>query len=356
MRITMVESVEFEIPWRKSLEEPMRWCGEQGRRGRIHKVYTDEGIVGLCDNPMDVRGLARRIIGRDPFDFILDDSVWPLQEAIYDIIAQKLNVPIYKILGKKCRDRVPVCYWVHHFPPDVLAEEAGLAADSGFKVIKFKSRPYYDVVEQVRAISDAAPELSIIPDANGSWWLPSKAIKIIRSIEKYEIFCVESPIPQADVRGYLRLREKTDIPIAIHMGNPDPITAISTGMCDYFVIEEPGVKRTLQYAAIAEHASPYESSSGDYGRGFRVGGMPVWLEGFGRTAIAEAFQIHLASVIEAATLPSPFFIHRLREHPLVVDPLEVKDGTVRVPEKPGLGVTLDEDALKRYCVKRVIIQ
>jgi len=50
-------------------------------------------------------------------------------------------------------------------------------------------------------------------------------------------------------------------------------------------------------------------------------------------------------------LPSPLFIHRLREHPLVEDPLEVKDGRVKVPEKAGLGVTLDEKALEKYRVK-----
>lgn len=351
MKITKVETIDFDIPWREPLKKAMEWCGGQGRRGRIHKVYTDEGIVGLCDNPMDVSSIVPKIIGRDPLDFILDDSVWPLQEAIYDIIAQKLEVPIYKILGHKCRDKVPACYWVHHFPPEVLAKEAELAVEGGFKVIKFKSRPYYDAVDQVKAIADAAPELGIIPDANGSWWLPSKATRIVRKIEKYNIFCIESPLPQADVTGYLKLRERIDVPIAIHMGIPDPVTAISSGMCDYFVIEEPGVKKTLQYAAIAENASAYQTSSGNYGKGFRIGGRPVWLEGFGRTAIAEAFQIHLAAVVDMATLPGPFFIHRLREHPLVEDPLQVKDGMVEVPEKPGLGVTLDEKALEKYRVK-----
>ena len=353
MKITKVETIDFDIPWKEHLAKPMEWCGGQGRAGRIHKVHTDEGIVGLSDNSMDVSGIVPKLIGKDPIDFILDDSVWPLQEAIYDIIAQKLRVPIYKILGHKCRDQVPVCYWVHHFPPDILAKEAASAVEGGFNVMKFKSRPYYDPVDQVRAISDAMSDLAIVPDANGSWWLPARAARIVRRIERYNIFCIESPLPQADVKGYLNLRNRIDIPIATHMGTPDPITAISSGMCDYFVLEVPGIKRTLQYAAIAENASAYEVSSGDFGKGFRLGGRPVWLEGFGRTAIAEAFQVHLAAVIEMATLPGTFFLHRLRQHPLVEDPLQVKDGLVEVPEKPGLGVTLDERALKKYRVKQV---
>jgi L-alanine-DL-glutamate epimerase-like enolase superfamily enzyme len=346
-----VETINFKIPWRQQLRKPMKWCGEQGEKGKIHKVYTDEGIVGLCDNPIDVSNIKQLLLGRDPLDLIFDDAVWPLQEAMYDIVAQKLKIPIFKLLGKKCRDKVPACYWIHHFPPDILAEEANLAAERGFKIIKFKTRPYYNIFDQTKAIADATPELAIVPDANGSWWLPTKAANIINKIQKYNIFCVESPIPQGDVTGYLSLRQRIDIPIAIHMGTPDPITAISTGMCDYFVLEVPGVKKTIQYSAIAENASAYQTSSGNFGVGFKLGGRPLWLEGFGRTAVAEAFQIHLAAVIEMALLPGTYFIHLLRQHPLVEDPLKVKDGLVNVPDKPGLGVSLDERALKKYTVK-----
>lgn len=350
MKIVKVESFFIDIPWKEEVRKYMAWAA-QGSRTWVYKIHTDEGIVGLCENPRDARALASQLIGKNPFDFVLDDSLWPLQEALYDIMAQYLKVPIYKVLGHKYRDKVPVCYWSHHFSPDILAKEALKAAEEGFTVHKFKARPHYDPVEQVKAIAGAVPEMAIIPDANGSLWLPSKAISFAKKLERYNIFCLESPIPQSDVEGYLTIKAKVDIPLAIHMGDPDPIVSLATDMVDYYVIEVPGVWATFRYAAAAEVAGGTMTASGAEGRGYTVGGRPVWLEGFGRTAIAEAFQVHLAAVIKMSTLPSPFFLHRLREHTLAEDPLQVKEGLVEVPEKPGLGITLDERALKKYMIQ-----
>jgi len=349
LKVERVEAFQIDIPWREELRKYMAWAG-QPSRSWLYKVHTDEGFIGLCENPGDARASIPQLIGRNPFDFILDDGVYPLQEALYDIMAQALKVPLYMVLGHKVRDKVPVCYWSHHFPPEVLAGEALKAAEGGFKVHKFKVRPYYDPVEQVKAIADAVPENSIIPDANGSLWLPSKTIEFVNKVAGYRIFCLESPIPQSDVEGYRAIKRRVDVPLAIHMGDPNPIVSLAREMVDYYVLEVPGVWATMRYAAVAEVAGGTMTASGGAGRGFTMGGRPVWLEGFGRTGVSEAFQVHLAAVVRMATLPSPFFLHRLREHPLVEDPVQVKDGLVEVPGKPGLGVTLDEAALRKYLV------
>jgi len=349
LRITRVESFHVDIPWREPLREHMDWAG-QAHRSWLYKLHTEDGLVGLCESFNDVRVLAKSLVGENPFDHMLDDSVWPLQEALYDLMAQALGLPLYRLLGRRQRDKVPVCYWSHHFPPELLAQEAALAAEGGFTVHKFKARPRFDAVKQAKSIADATPENAIIPDANGSFWLPSKAVAFARSVEKLNILCLESPIPQLDIEGYLAIRSRVDMPLAIHMGEPNPIAALAAGMADYYVLEIPGIAATLGYAEIAENAAGKMAASGNQGKGYVVGGRPVWLEGFGRTGISEAFQVHLAAVVRMATLPSPLFLHRLREHPLVEEPLPVRDGQVEVPERPGLGVTLDETALRKYIV------
>ena len=151
MKITQVEDFQFDIPWREPLREYMDWAGGQGHRSWLYKVHTDDGLVGLCEGPDDVRTLAKTLIGRNPFDYMLDDSVWPLQEALYDLMAQALHIPIHRLLGRTQRGKVPVCYWSHHFPPGVLAREAASAADGGFTAHKFKARPRYSATEQVKA-------------------------------------------------------------------------------------------------------------------------------------------------------------------------------------------------------------
>jgi len=360
MKIKEIESIKIEIPWKEEIREQMRWVGSERYKSWLYKVHIDEGVIGLCENPLDIREKIPELIGRDPLDLLMDDSYWPLQEAFIDAVAQALGVPVCKLLGKKYRDEVAVCYWVHNFPPELLAKEAVIALEGGFKTIKFKVRPRLDPVKQVKSIAEVTDELSIIPDPNGTLWLPSKAIKFIREIEEYNILCVETPIPHPDIDGYLAIRDRVNIPIAAHIGyarpgvtaaRADPIIAVSRGMCDYYVLEEPGVAVTIKIAAIAELATGKQHASGNEGKGYTFGGRPVWVEPFGRTGIGEAFQVHLGSTLKTAVLPGPLFIHRLLEHPLVEDPLDVKDGYVKVPDKPGLGVTLDEEALERYRVK-----
>lgn len=347
MNIVNVEAFDIQIPHREELRKYPQWIGTG--RTWLYKVHTDEGIVGLCENPRDARCLIPQVLGRNPFDFVLDDAVWPLQEALYDIMAQALKVPIYKVLGHRYRDKVPVCYWSHHFSPEDLAKEALRAAEGGFRVHKFKVRPYFDPVAQVKAMAEAVPENSIVPDANATLESPSRAVQFARSVERYNIFCLESPIPQSDAEGYLTIKNRVDMPLAAHLAdgepNPNPILSLAKGLVDYYVLEEQGVWSTFKYAGAVE---AWSGTRPDVWRG---PWRPLWLEGYGRTAIAEAFQVHLSCVIKMATLPGTLFIQRLREHPLVEDPLQVKDGLVEVPEKPGLGVTLDERALKKYLVR-----
>lgn len=355
LKITKVEVFEVNVPWSKRIQEHIvKWMPLEGAHTFVYKVYTDNGLVGIADGP-DARHLISKIIGRSPFEFILDDSIWPLQIAIYDLMGKALNLPVCKLFGPIYRDRVKVAYWSHCFPPEALASEVIYAAENGFKVHKIKVRPARDPVKQVEAMFQAAPDIQIIADANCTLWLPSRAIKVARSLERYNIFCLESPIPQQDIEGYLEIKRKTIIPLAMHMGwgsgsdyTPNPITAIERRMVDYFVVEEIGAGKMLKSDVIAETALGRATASG----GYEVQGMPLFIEvvGLGPT---ETFGLHLAAAMKMAVLPSITFVFSrfLYEDDLIEESLEVKDGEVKVPEGPGLGVTLDERALERYRVK-----
>lgn len=344
MKITDVEAFEVDVPWNKRVKEYMLKLGWVSTRRFIYKVHTDEGITGLGDGG-DARELAKKLIGRNPFEFILDDTCGPLQPAVYDIMGKALGLPVCKLFGPMYRDKVPVLYWSGCISPEALAREAEVALSNGFTVHKMKARPWFDPVEQVDAMSKVVPsDFSIVVDANCSFWLPSKAVKVGRKLERYNVFCLESPIPQTDVEGYITIRNKVDIPVAMHMGAGSgtilsPATVIEKGMCDYFVIEEPGAAGTLKLASIAENAGP-------------EGGRPLFVEFVG-SGIMETFGLHVAAAIKNATLPSCtlVFSQYLFEDDLLVEGIRVKDGCAELPKGPGLGVTLDEAALKRYLVK-----
>jgi len=356
LRITDVEVFEVNVPWAERVREHMSKAGmsSNGIHTFIYKVYTDNGLVGIADGP-DARHLIPKIIGHNPFEFILDDSIWPLQIAIYDLMGKALNLPVCKLFGPVYRNRVNVAYWSHCFSPETLAGEAIYAAENGFKVHKIKIRPARDPVEQVKAIFQSTPDIQVIADANCTLWLPSRAVKVAKALERYNVFCLESPIPQQNIDGYLEIKSKTVIPLAMHMGlgsgsdwTPNPMTAIERRMVDYFVVEEFGAGITLKSGIIAEMAIGRATASG----GYEVQGMPLWIEVVGLGPM-EIFGLHMAAAMKMAVLPSITFVfsHFLYKDDLIEENLEVKDGEVRVPEGPGLGVTLDERALERYRVK-----
>jgi len=356
LKVTRVDAFEVKVPWVEKVREHMPKAGMSvhGAHTFIYKVYTDNGLVGFADGP-DVRSLIPKIVGRSPFEFILDDSVWPLQIALYDLMGKGLGLPACRLLGPVYRSKVNVAYWSHCFPPEVLASEASYAAERGFKVHKIKARPARDPVEQVKAMAQAVPELQVIVDANCTLWLPSRAVKVAKALERYNIFCLESPIPQQNVEGYLEIKGKTVIPLAMHMGSgagsewtPNPMTAIERRMVDYFVVEERGARTMLKSAILAETAIGKATASG----GYEVEGMPLWIEVVGLGPM-ETFGLHMAAAMKTAILPSITFVFSqlLLEDDLIEDPLKLEDGEAEVPKGSGLGVTLDEVALERYRVK-----
>lgn len=353
LKITKVEVFEVLVPWVERIRDYMSKAGmpANGIHTFIYKVHTDDGLTGIADGP-DARKIIPKILGRNPFEFILDDSVWPLQIALYDLMGKVLELPVCRLFGPVYRRKVKVAYWSHCFPPEVLANEATYAAEKGFKIHKIKARPSLNPIEQVKAIYESVPEIQVIVDANCTFWLPSKAVKVSRSLERYNVFCLESPIPQQNIDGYLEIKAKTIIPLAMHMGfgsgsswTPNPMTAIERRMVDYFVVEEEGAGRMLKSAILAETAIGEASASG----GYEVQGMPLWIEVVGLGPM-ETFGLHLAAAMKTAVLPSITFVfsQHLLEDDLIMEPLNLRNGESDVPEKPGLGVNLDEQALEKY--------
>ena len=116
----------------------------------------------------------------------------------------------------------------------------------------------------------------------------------------------------------------------MHFGNPPVMTAIREGVCDGFVVGGGAASVTSQ-ATIAEHAN-----------------MPFWLQLVG-TGLTTIWSVHLGAVLKMARWPYIPCIN-VYEHPLITE-FRIEGGHVPVPEEPGLGVTVDEDAVERYRVE-----
>ena len=357
MRITRIEQIAIHMPYHERIREHLhKGWGLANRatddefeaeRDRFHQewrdesvpsiktslylVSTDEGLTGLGEGAAVSDDDLARYVGHSPFEYIMDDGVGPLQIAFYDLMGQALGLPLARLLGPS-RETAPLAWWSHCFPPEVLASEAQMALERGYRVHKFKRRAHTDVVEQVAAIAGVAPDdYEVTVDANQTFGTVGRALAIGSRLKQYpQIHCLESPIPQDDIRGYRMLKRELGLPLAHHMGMPDPVDALHSEVYDYFIIGTQ-IGGLLRNAHIASARN-----------------KPFWMQlGGDGTDISTLFMLHLAAAIPNATLGHVSLQH-LQESLLLQEPIVVVDGQVAIPDRPGLGATLNRDVVEQY--------
>jgi hypothetical protein len=154
-------------------------------------------------------------------------------------------------------------------------------------------------------------------------------VRVLPEIEKFHhVKIFESPLPQADAAGNRFLRSQTHVPIAMHFGSPPIMTALLEDVCDGFVIGG-GAAAVMRQGTIAAAAE-----------------KPFFLQLVG-TGITSAFALHFGAALSHARWPA-VNCHQLYTHQMITPAIAVQNGTAAVPERPGLGVDLDEEAVARF--------
>jgi L-alanine-DL-glutamate epimerase-like enolase superfamily enzyme len=215
-------------------------------------------------------------------------------------------------------------------PPEANAAEAQEALAAGYTSYKIKARPWWDVYEQVAAISAVTPpHFRLDLDWNNMLLNLGNAAPVLAELDRYERVAIyESPIMQRDVEGQRLLRQKTTRPIALHFGEPPFPTVVRDEVCDGFVVSG-GVSSILRQGALA---AAFEK--------------PFWLQMVG-TGLTTALSAHLGAVLPFAQWPSVNCLNNYADD-LLAEPLTILGGYLKVPEAPGLGIQIDEAALARY--------
>jgi L-alanine-DL-glutamate epimerase-like enolase superfamily enzyme len=215
-------------------------------------------------------------------------------------------------------------------PPAANAAEAQAAVAAGYTAYKIKIRPWWDVYEQIEAISAVTPpHFRLDLDWNNMLLNAGNAAPVLTALDQYpRVAIYESPIMQHDVEGQRLLRQKTTRPIALHFGEPPFPTVVRDMVCDGFVVGG-GVASVLRQGALA---AAFEK--------------PFWLQLVG-TGITTALSAQLGAVLPFAQWPSVNCMNNYADD-LLVKPLLIQGGFVKTPELPGLGVEIDEQALLRY--------
>ena len=332
LRVSLAETLWLDLPFRPRPRRYHNAHGEGLGRGLlgIRRVELSNGVVGFGEGATDSESL-RRVVGGEPADHLWDDSIGlGLQMALFDAIGKSQGVPVHQLIGEQCRDRVALSWWAGAMPAQDWRAECQEAVSRGYRSFKAKARPWYDLREQCRLLDSSLPEgFSVGLDFNCLLIDGATAEPHLVDLERYRTVGVyETPIPQGDISGYRALRSRTKTPIAIHYGSPPIELALENEVCDGFVIGG-GVSEILESAAKAAGAD-----------------KPFWIQMVG-SEITATFCLHLASALSHARWPC-VNLHHLYVASLIRPRIEVSDGTAKVPDRPGLGVDLDEDAVERY--------
>ncbi|MFC6941749.1 mandelate racemase/muconate lactonizing enzyme family protein [Salinirubellus sp. GCM10025818] len=350
----------------------------------IVEVETDEGLTGIGEADSSPRvveaiieapvshdksaGLKEVVVGRDPFDVeVLWNEMYDrtyfygrkgaaitaisaVDMALWDIMGKALDRPLHRLLGGKHRDSVRA-YASTLFPDDPtdtdhMRREAEAALDEGFTAIKFgwggfgrDRRNDLELVGTAREV--LGEEFDIMVDAGMVWQEDVKgAIKRTNELDRaHDLYWMEEPFYADNLDGYRRLSEATETRIA---GGEEEYTLygfrefVDRGKPDVLqpdVARSGGITHLQKIAALGAER-----------------GIPFVPHGYSTDVIVAA---NLQLI--AANRNAPLLEYCVEDSPLrwdlVEEDLTATDGYVGIPDRPGLGITLNRDTIEEYRVE-----
>jgi muconate cycloisomerase len=299
--------------------------------------YIVPWLVGRDASGIEVlsREMARRVHG-NPF------ARAAVEMALWDLNGRALGVPVHRLLGGRVRDRVPLSWSLAVADAGAEIEEARAKVAGGHRIFKIKTaaRPVAEDVERVRRLREAVgPDVSLRVDANQGWDRPT-ALRAIRALEPFGLDFVEQPVPRWDFEGMAEIGRRVDVPIMADESCFSPQDALQiarlggVSILGLKVTKSAGIIGTMAISRIAEAA----------GMGCYVGCMI-------ETSLGTAAYLQVALAAAPVTWGCELFGPLLLKGDVVREPVRFADGAILALDGPGLGVEVDEGALKEWIRK-----
>jgi glucarate dehydratase len=371
MKITDIRATTVTVP----LEAPLLHANgaHWGRFVRtIVEVETDDGLVGLGEMggggesaELAFEGLKSYLIGHDPSQLeamrfkIMNPTASlynnrtqlhaAVEFACLDVVGQKLGVPVHGLLGGKLRDEVPVASYLFYRYPDPetgegevrtaeqLVEHAReLKEKYGFSSHKLKGGVYPPDHELAcyRALADTFPSDTLRYDPNCALSV-EEGIRFGKAIEDLNNDYYEDPT--WGLNGMRRIREMVDIPLSTNTVVIDfeqLATNVLDPAADIILLDTTfwgGIRPCLKAATVCET--------------FQLG---VAVHSSGELGIQLATMLHLGALVPNLTFSVDAHYHHLSDDVIEGDKFEYREGHIRVPDAPGLGIRLDRVKLEEY--------
>ena len=358
MKITRVDAtpvaIPYVIPWRNKHTEVK---GEEltHLHTNVLRVHTDEGIVGLGEargddvpdvvetklpaalnevNPLDIEGTLRTLENLFGWGRLCAG----LDFALHDIAGKVHGVPVYELLGGKAREAVPMTWTLPYVDAETQVAQATDRVTEGFThVVKMKVGVAGDQ-EHVMAVANAIPDVPLRPDNNQGHDTDTAIAQFKALLDAgVKIEMVEDPSP-SNWDDYQRVADELGVGVSVHAGwrsltdLGDLIKANKPGIvCVNVTFASWGIRKTVQIAGALECAGIKWSMGTSHESGIKT-----------------AAALHTGCVARNDVAPVDTLGPRLFEGDVLYEELDIHAGYGRPFDSPGLGITLNEDALDRY--------
>ena len=367
VKITRVECIPLSTPFKS----PFKIASGAARAAvetLIVRLHTDQGVTGIGETQAWRRQgsaetlanlvrtindhFAPRVVGRSPFDVAavlheLNEAMYnsfyaqaPIGDAMYDLMGKLLGVPVYELLGGKCRDRVRVAAVLAMKGTTAsVIESAQEFIERGFRhlVLKIGNDPALDLGNAETLRREFGEKFALRVDANASMDYDG-ALRLLTRLEAFDIETAEQPLPIWDIDGMATLARAVRMPV----------------MADESVSTDHSLLEIIRKRAAGSFQSKVAKNGGLHymqrlwhlaaaaGLGINPGNHPS-------TSVATASVAHLCAAWPTPLMAGVFAVgvSGALAADIVEEPIVPVDGEVPIPSGPGLGVTLDEMAIER---------
>ena len=266
-----------------------------------------------------------------------------VEMAAWDLFARQANVPLSRVLGgNRSRIESGVSIGIQDSLEQLL-ERIAVERDAGYRRIKIKIKPGWDVAAVAR-VRHCFGDVPLMVDANAAYSL-SDAAHLAR-LDPYGLMMIEQPLEYDDIVHHARLQEQIRTPIcldeSIHSVRAAE-EAVGLKACRIINIK-PG-----RVGGHAESIRLHDVCAAN--------GIPVWHGGMLESGLGRAHNIHL-STLPNFSLPGDVAASRRYFNPdLIEPPIEVSaQGTIRVPQAPGIGVTHVQERIDAATIRLAVLE
>ncbi len=339
------------------------------------KVYTDEGIDGVGEATLEykekalvgaVEHLKDFLVGKDPRNIerlchdMYRDSYWrcgpvlmsaisAVETALWDILGKSLGVPVYQLLGGRANDKVRIYvngWFAGAKTPEEFGEKAKIAVQRGVTAMKWDpfGKSYMQISNKdldtalkcVAAVREAVGnEVDLLIEGHGRFDVPT-GIKIAQELEQFKPMFFEEPVPPDNLAALKAVRDKS--PVAISAGErlynlkqyKDMFELRAADYIQPDISHAGGILELKKIAAVADTYyipfAPHNPSG----------------------PVANAATLQVAACCPNFTILEIMYSDVPWRADVTNESLEYKDGYITIPDKPGIGIEINEEACLQH--------